>query len=83
MRIPNHVVLYRVEDELTRAQSRFAPFASAHEAIAVIREEYLELERAIFHGSGGDALTEAIQLSAMAARYASDIGSRGRNGENS
>ena len=67
--------------ELIRARRRFAPFASAHEGIAVIREEYLELERAVFHGTGEEALEEAVQLSAMAARYVIDIGARGRNPE--
>jgi hypothetical protein len=74
-------VLDAIQHELERAQSRFPKFASAHEAIAVIREEYLELEHEIFHGDGEAALTEAIQLAAMAARYAVEIGVNGRNEE--
>jgi hypothetical protein len=70
-----------IAHELARAQRRFPPFASAHEGLAVIREEYLELERAIFHGTGSEAQTEAVQLAAMAARYVVDIGDRGRNQE--
>lgn len=70
-----------VRSELTRARARFGPFASAHEGLAVIREEYLEFERAVFHGDGAEALTEAVQLAAMATRYIVDIGSAGRNAE--
>lgn len=69
----------RVTHELFRAFERFPAFQSAHEGLAIIREEYLELERAIFHGTGEEALTEAIQLAAMATRYIVDVGSRGRN----
>lgn len=71
--------LYLVELELRRARNRFPAYQSAHEALAVIREEYLELEQAIFHGGGHDAYEEAVQLAAMATRYLVDIGERGRN----
>lgn len=77
----NDQALDEVAIELMRAQARFAPFASAHEGLAVIREEYLELEREIFHGEGEKARAEAVQLAAMATRYLIDIGSRGRNAE--
>ena len=73
--------LAAVDVELERAMQQFAPFASAHEGLAVIREEYLELERAVFHGSGVDAFDEAVQLAAMAVRYLVDVGTRGRNPE--
>jgi hypothetical protein len=70
-----------VGEELQVAQRRFPPFASAHEGLAVVREEYLEFERAVFHGTGDEAWREAIHLAAMAARYVADIGTRGRNPE--
>lgn len=73
------IVLAEVLHELTRARERFSPYASAHEGLAVIREEYLELEDAIFHGSGADAYYEALQLAAVAVRYCVDIGTRGRS----
>ncbi len=62
--------------EFYRAVSRFGPFASRHEGIAVIREEYLELERAVFWGDGGpeNVRVEAIQLAAMALRFVYDVG---------
>lgn len=78
---PKDRALDQVERELNRAMRRFPPYQSAHEGIAVIREEYLELEREIFHGSGEKAYVEAIQLAAMATRYLVDIGTRGRNKE--
>jgi hypothetical protein len=48
---------------------------SLHEAIAVIREEYLELENAVFFGNKNnltvnDVKKEAIQLAAMATELA-------------
>lgn len=70
--------LTRVGSELLRAQSRFAPFQSAHEGLAVILEEYREFEHEVFHGSGDAAYDEAVQLAAMAVRYMLDIGRRGR-----
>jgi hypothetical protein len=61
--------------ELERAMARFAPLNSAHEGIAVIREEYLELERHVFADTGltQPAAVEAIQLAAMAMRYVIDL----------
>lgn len=69
-----------VASELARAQDRFPAFASAHEGVAVIREEYIEFEKEVFWGDGDAALVEAVQLAAMALRYIIEIGSRGRNG---
>lgn len=71
---PNLVAL-RVLSELEAAQALFHPMASAHEGIAVIREEYLELERHVFGDTGRspEAIEEAVQLAAMAMRYVVDI----------
>ena len=57
-----------ITKELERANKKFPPFNSAHEGIAVIREEYLELEYEIFHGTEDNAFEEAIQLAAMACK---------------
>ena len=62
-----------VASELHRATEKFGPFASAHEGIAIIREEYLELEREVFHGDLDRAAQEAIQLAAMAIRFLVDV----------
>ena len=58
--------------ELEAAREKFEDFGNAHEAWGVIREEYLELERAIMENKNPDARerirAEAIQLGAMAGR---------------
>lgn len=77
----NREEMYLVITELQRAQGRFPPYQSAHEGLAVIREEYLEFEQAVFHGSGEDAYIEAMQLAAMSLRYMVDIEQKGRNTE--
>jgi hypothetical protein len=43
-------------------------FASAHEAIAVLREEYLELEHEVFHGDRNRIREEALQVAAVAIK---------------
>ena len=62
-----------VASELQRATKKFGPFTSAHEGIAIIREEYLELEWEVFHGDLNRAAEEAIQLAAMAIRFLVDV----------
>ena len=58
-----------IRDEYTM---KLGTFASPHEGIAVIREEYLELEHEVFHGGEAEAATEAVQLAAMAIRFLVD-----------
>ena len=44
-------------------------FASTHEAIAVLREEYLELEQEVFHGTDRRRIREeALQVAAVAIK---------------
>ena len=69
--------LLLVRAELFSATSKFGPFASSYEGIAVIREEYLELEAEVFHGDPDRATSEAVQLAAMATRFLVDISMRG------
>ena len=59
--------------ELHRAEGKFAPFNSAHEGLAVLREEYLELEKEVFWGTPQRQREEAIQVAAMALRFVNDI----------
>ena len=67
-------VLEQVGLELKNARDWHAPFAGRHEAIAVIREEYLELEGEVFRGVGqGMMHAEAIQLAAMCVRLVIDL----------
>jgi hypothetical protein len=70
----------RIVNEYARAVQLHGPFASAHEGLAVIREEYLELERVCFwerKARGDDEWLEcmeheATQLAAMALRFMVD-----------
>jgi len=61
--------------ELRRATAMFAPFNSPHEGWAVIREELDELWEHVRANDGRseNARAEAIQLAAMALRYAVDL----------
>lgn len=66
-------IALEIREEMERAEKLYGPFHSLHEAIAVIREEYSELESAIFWGNknGNNVHTvrlEALQLSAMITR---------------
>lgn len=64
-----------VRVELGRALGLFAPMHSAHEGKAVIEEEYDELWEHVKANTGASpaAREEAIQLAAMALRYALDV----------
>lgn len=70
-------VMNLVLAELTRAQSIHGPFASAHEGLAVIEEEFDELKLATYwgvdhRGNPADPIDEAIQLAAMSIRFVID-----------
>ena len=75
-----------VETEVTKAESKFPPFHSAHEGISVIREEFEELWDHVKADTGysHEAYKEATQLAAMAVRYMRMVMNRrvaGRTGE--
>ena len=59
-------VVDEVLEEAGRSLRLKGNYRSSHEAIAVIREEYLELEREVFHGMSRCARAEAIQLASAA-----------------
>ena len=61
--------------EVNRARSKFQDFNSPHEGYAVIAEELDELWQHVKEntGRGDEARTEAIQIAAMALRYALDL----------
>ena len=64
--------------EYAGASNKFGAFNTTHEGIAVIREEYLELEAEVFkNGSKEDMMGEAIQLGAMAMRFIYDCCNKG------
>ena len=59
--------------EYETAREKFNKFNSRHEGIAVLREEYLELEKEVFWGNSEfDMRMEAIQVAAMAIRFLVD-----------
>lgn len=64
-------------EELESATRNYFPFASAHEGIAIIREEYLELEEEVFKKPSARSTErmrkEATQLAAMALRFVVDL----------
>ena len=62
-----------IKDEIDLGEGHYGPFHSLHEALSVLREEYKELEEAIFWGvrETGDTKCvrkEAIQVAACAMR---------------
>jgi len=64
-----------VKQEIDRTEEAYGPFHSLHEGLAVLREEYQELEHEIFWGHRESGNTdgvrqEAIQVAAMAMRLA-------------
>jgi hypothetical protein len=68
-------VCEEIKKEIEYSEERHGLFHSLHEALAVIREEYLELEEAIFWGVQKNQDTksvrsEAIQIAAMATKLA-------------
>jgi hypothetical protein len=62
-------------NELMKARAKFPPFNSPHEGKAVIEEELDELWEHVKAntGTGSEAFWEAIQVAAMALRYAYDL----------
>ncbi len=72
--------VWLIELEYQFAARNFTPFASPHEGIAIIREEYLELEREVFHGTPDKAQKEAVQVAAMAIRFLVDSCGVGSDG---
>ena len=76
--------LEEVREEYLEATENFGEFASRHEGIAIIEEEFLEFRDAAMwphklKPEDDDAYTEAKQLAAMSIRYMVDVG-RGRDG---
>lgn len=68
--------LIDVNTELARARGAHKGLSTPHEAIAVIREEYLEAEREVFAKEcDRRALRkELVQLAAMCLRAIEDLG---------
>lgn len=67
-----------IRSEFERASRKFKPFASQHEGLAVIEEEFLELRQEVFWGTLERAREECVQLGAMALRFIHDSKDWGR-----
>lgn len=63
-------------DELRFATDRFGPMRGTHEGYAVIKEEVDELWDAVKANDTEAARMEAIQVAAMALRFAIDLGTK-------
>jgi hypothetical protein len=71
-----NIALDEVRAELLAAYEKFPDFRSAHEGVAIVEEEFIELRDAAYwphKEETGDEETEACQLAAMAVRYLVDI----------
>lgn len=68
-------ILFDVRQMLYASIEKHAPMASAHDGHSVIREEFEELWDHVKAdtGSSAEAYKEALQVAAMAIRYALDI----------
>ena len=66
-----------IVNEASRASSIFPPFHSAHEGLAIVLEEYRELEKEVFRKQSEYDLSkmrkEAKHLGAMALRFIYDV----------
>ena len=66
-------LLTQLSDEAESAQERYGPFASTHEGLGVLTEEYQELIEAIRSNDLKAVEREAIQVAAVAARIAESL----------
>jgi NTP pyrophosphatase (non-canonical NTP hydrolase) len=60
--------IYELEAEIDRADRRYGDYASTHEALGVLAEEYHELVAAIRANKSESIRAEAIQVAAVAIR---------------
>lgn len=64
-----------VQHELNSARMKFETFPTAHHGLAVLHEEYTELQTEVYarNFDKSKARREAIQIAAMAIRFVEDI----------
>ena len=63
----------QVLTELFHAREKFPVMHSAHEGLAILEEEFLELRQEVFWGTRERQREEAIQVAAMAIRFIVDV----------
>ena len=66
------VTLHEIGEEAERARKKWGPFRSSHEAYGVLAEEMAELLEAIHANEDLCARREALQVAAVAYRFARD-----------
>lgn len=74
--------IFQLREELQRAMKNWPAFNSAHEGLAVLEEEVCELKRWVYTNQRKRELSqmrkEAIQVAAMALRFALEVCSEER-----
>lgn len=69
-----HEAIAAILREYDEATAKFGKFASPHEGVAIIEEEFLELRSEVFWRKRPEIVTkEAIQIAAMALRFLTDL----------
>jgi len=68
-------IVAEIRDEIDRSEEQSGPLHSLHEGLAALREDYKELEDAIFRSvqtgdNTKDVRAKAIQVAAVATRIA-------------
>ena len=62
--------------ELHGGREKFGRYNSTHEGLGVIYEEWIEFRREIMLNDNQKAIEEAIQLAAVAIRFAMEFGGK-------
>lgn len=73
---PKFEVACVVRGRMIRADERYGPFASSHEALGVASEEWDEFRAAIQSNDLDSAANEALDLAAVLLRFASAVQDR-------
>lgn len=66
-------VTKRLDALIDRAQGRYGPFASTHEAMGVAGEEWDELRAAVHSNDLGGVAKESLDLAAVLIRLAVNV----------
>ena len=69
-----------LDDEIQRADAKYGPFHSTHEAYGVLAEEMAELLEAIRSNFANDIDEEAMQVAAVAIRLVTCVRLKGAKG---
>lgn len=60
--------------EMRQGRRKFGPYASTHEALAVILEEFEEFKTEVFRNNNKRAVEEARQVAATTLRFCIEFG---------